>query len=116
MGRDKEYPLTTAQMANAVVTVDRANKLLAEIGVTEPELRSGYRPGHYNVVAGGAPNSAHLTCEAVDIADTAGTFGHKITDDLLKKHGLYREHPKDTPTWVHLQTRAPKSGRRTFGK
>jgi hypothetical protein len=27
---------------------------------------------------------------------------------------LYREDPGSTPGWVHLTTRAPKSGRRTF--
>lgn len=33
---------------------------------------------------------------------------------MLAKHRLYREHPSATKGWVHLTTRAPASGRRTF--
>jgi len=32
----------------------------------------------------------------------------------LEEYGLYRESPSTTPTWCHLTTRAPPSGRRTF--
>jgi len=32
----------------------------------------------------------------------------------LEDHDLYRESPEDTPGWVHLTTRSPRSGRRTF--
>lgn len=35
-------------------------------------------------------------------------------NSILEKHGLYREHPDDTPGWCHLTTRAPHSGKRTF--
>lgn len=117
MGRDVEYPPTAAQLANANNTLTAVNALLTEIGVTDARVRSGYRPGHYNIVAGGAPSSKHLTCEACDVADdNDGSLNKKITYKLLAKHGLYREHPTQTPTWVHLQTVAPKSGRRTFLK
>lgn len=32
----------------------------------------------------------------------------------LEEHGLYREHPDDTPGWCHLTARSPHSGKRTF--
>lgn len=37
-----------------------------------------------------------------------------LENAMLEKHGLYREAPAATPTWCHLTTRAPKSGKRTF--
>ena len=33
---------------------------------------------------------------------------------LLEQLGLYMERPQWTPDWVHLQVRAPKSGRRVY--
>lgn len=56
--------------------------------------------------------SAHLTGEGVDIADP----DHKLQEWLKKNElklrvcGLYCEDFKYTPTWVHIQDRAPKSG------
>lgn len=35
-------------------------------------------------------------------------------NEVLERHGLYREAPAKTPGWCHLTTRAPRSGRRTF--
>lgn len=74
-------------------------------------ITSGYRPGRYNTAAGGARNSAHLTCEAVDIADADGSLKKYLLKnlDLLEKAGLWMEHPDRTPSWCHLQTRAVKN-------
>lgn len=60
------------------------------------------------------PNSTHLTGEGVDIYDPDGDIDEALTDEILEKHGLYREHPSATRTWCHLQTRPPKSGRRSY--
>ncbi len=70
----------------------------------------------------GATNSAHKEAMAVDVYDPAGAldewldaFEHGVGDNtMLEQHGLYREAPASTPSWTHLQTRRPRSGRRTF--
>lgn len=83
-------------------------------------VTSGYRPGHYNKDAGGAVNSRHMSCQAVDIADPKGEIGMWLFNDVqvLKDCGLWMEHPQDTSknsgTWVHLQTVPPASGVRVF--
>lgn len=71
----------------------------------------GWRPPESHV---GAPDSSHKKGSGVDVADGDGTLDRLIDDELLEKHGLYREHPDDTLGWSHLTTRAPRSGRRTF--
>jgi hypothetical protein len=79
-------------------------------------VSSGWRPGIFNKKAGGANNSAHITCEAIDIHDADGEFAKWCLDnlDVLEKAGLYMEDPSRTIGWVHLQTRAPASGKRVF--
>lgn len=70
----------------------------------------------------GAPNSSHKQACGVDDSDQDNAFDTWLdqfeTGDggntMLEKHGLYREAPSATPTWCHLTTRAPGSGRRTF--
>lgn len=60
--------------------------------------------------------SKHLYGQAADVADASGNFwkwcmvNMKIFEDL----GLYFEDRSATPTWVHIQTVAPKSGKRVF--
>ena len=74
------------------------------------EIYGGFRPQSCSI---GAPNSAHKTGEAVDVYDASG-LDKWITDEDLEAHGLYREHPDHTAGWLHVTTRAPRSGRRTF--
>lgn len=62
----------------------------------------------------GAPTSSHKQGRGVDVADKGNALDDWITDETLEFHGLYREHPDDTPNWCHLTDRAPGSGRRTF--
>jgi hypothetical protein len=62
----------------------------------------------------GKAGSKHKTAHAVDVYDPENWLDEHITDTLLAQHGLYREHPDDTPGWCHLQDIAPGSGRRTF--
>ena len=62
----------------------------------------------------GAANSPHKLACAVDVYDPENELDDMITDELLTKFNLYREHPKHTPGWCHLQCVPPKSGRRTF--
>ncbi len=111
--------------ANAVHLIGKVNDLLHEAmdaGLTlkiNPKTQSivagetlgGFRPQDAPI---GAPQSAHKQGMAVDLYDPDGKLDEWVTDALLTKHGLYREAPSATPTWCHLTTRAPKSGRRTF--
>jgi len=70
----------------------------------------------------GAPNSSHRQAAGVDCYDPEDHFDSWLDrferDDggntMLQKHGLYREHPSATSSWVHLTTRPPGSGKRTF--
>ena len=59
--------------------------------------------------------SAHLTGEGVDIADDGELQRWlKVNVKKLKELGLYVEDFSATPTWVHIQNRAPKSGNTFF--
>lgn len=128
MGRDKEFPLTVDLAINAAKTLAAVNYIRGRYGLPLKNS-SGYRPGYYNVKAGGAENSSHLTCEAEDLEDLIkvmvlyegkeikiGEFAAWCLDNLdeLKKAGLYMEHPAYTNGWVHLTTRKPPSGKRVF--
>lgn len=62
----------------------------------------------------GARLSSHKTAQGIDISDPKGALDAWITDAILEKHGLYREHPDYTIGWCHLTTRAPGSKRRSF--
>lgn len=63
-----------------------------------------------------AIGSSHLYGCAVDIADPKGELKKWLETRWgeLVNCGLYMENPKATPTWVHLQTYAPKSMNRVF--
>lgn len=60
--------------------------------------------------------SAHLYCQAVDIADGDGKLKAWLQEDegRLERYDLYCEDFEHTPTWVHFQINPPKSGRRIF--
>lgn len=61
--------------------------------------------------------SQHLTGGAVDlVAKDMADFQKWIKDNvkLLEEIGLYCEDFSATPTWVHFQINAPKSGSRFF--
>lgn len=107
MGRDKDAPLSPEQKANLDRLVVAVNIIRQAYG--KPlRISSGYRPAVYNLKAGGAKRSAHLTCEAVDFVDVDGALATWCVKNiqLLEKAGLYMENHMYTPGWVHLQTRA----------
>ena len=70
----------------------------------------------------GSARSSHKEARAVDVFDPLGHFDNWLDkfehgngdNTMLAQYGLYREHPDHTPTWTHLSTRAPGSGKRTF--
>ena len=130
MGRDETYKslLTPQLRANASITVASANWLLNAAvsgGIyleVHPESKtlvtSGWRPPAVNAATPtAAKNSKHMTCEAIDIYDADGDLDEWCIDhlDVLEKLGLWLEHPSATLRgWCHVQTVAPRSGKRVF--
>jgi hypothetical protein len=112
MGRDKEFPLDLPLLNNLASLLAGINYLRGRYG-RPLTVTSGFRPGHFNK---GATLSAHLTLEAVDLADANGDFAKWCLENLkeLETAGLYMEDPTFTRRWVHLQTRKPKTGNRVF--
>lgn len=120
MGRDREFPLAlTPQIEkNAALTVQLANALLARFGQGR-NVTSGWRPPQVNAgIPTAAPNSKHLTGQAIDLADPDGDLDEWLLTQegqtALAEIGLWQEHPAATKSWCHVQTVPPKSGRRTF--
>ena len=106
MGREKICPLTKGQLESACELLGAVGYLFGKLNI-EPILSSGYRPSHFNKIAGGAARSGHLTCEAIDIKDPDGSIAKLLMSnlELLEHLGLYLEDPEYTKNWVHLQTR-----------
>lgn len=108
MGRDAEFPLSEELESNLSKLLAAVNQLRELYG--KPMIvSSGYRPGRFNAAAGGAKNSSHLSCEAVDFKDADGALKAFCTPEILVKCGLYMEDPESTPTWCHLQIRPTKN-------
>ena len=62
----------------------------------------------------GSKFSSHKEAKGVDITDPKNELDAWITRKVLEKYNLYREAEQYTQKWVHLQTRVPKSGCRSF--
>jgi hypothetical protein len=90
---------------------------LNQLGFRPPRIFTcTYRSPEHNARVGGAKKSSHLTGCACDIADADGLLKDylRTNPELLEECDLYAEDFDSTPTWVHLTTLAPKSGRRIF--
>ena len=90
---------------------------LNQLGFKPPRVFTcTYRSTEHNARVGGAKKSSHLTGCACDIADSDGLLKDylRTNPELLEECDLYAEDFDSTPTWVHLTTLAPKSGRRIF--
>lgn len=114
--RDKEFPLDDTKIDNMTNLLMRIN-ILASAWKKPIHINSGYRPGRYNLEVGGVANSAHLSCEAIDIADEDGTmYKWLVTNQkhMLEELGLYLERRDYTPRWIHLTSRRPRSGLHIF--
>jgi len=108
MGREKAEPLSKEQESNLDKLLIAVNKLRALYG-KQMIVSSGYRPPSINTKVGGGSRSCHLTCEAADFADKSRDLTNFCTDDILEQCGLWMENPEVAKTWVHVQTREPKS-------
>lgn len=131
MGRREQYPMSVTPELDreARITVERANKLLAQAltyGVSIPanpktgsQVSSGWRPLAVNSsTPNAAPNSKHMTGQAVDLYDPDGDLDDWLSTGeglaVLEAIGLWIENPACTKGWTHLQTIPPRSGRRVF--
>ena len=99
--REIEYPLDEALKQNMKALLSKLDTVRLDWG-RPLSISSGYRPGKYNKAAGGAKNSAHLSCEAVDVVDATGDLADFLTEDRLIAYGLYLENPARTPGWLSL--------------
>jgi hypothetical protein len=131
-GRNKPYSLdlSTANLGNATRMVELANELLGEAALagviissvsplTKTFVSSGWRPPIVNAATpNAAPNSKHMTCQAIDIYDPDGDLDDWLMTPpgqlALKEIGLWMEHPASTKTWSHLQMIPPNSQKRVF--
>lgn len=128
MGRDRDYPLamSPAIEKNALQLLELVNKLLvvanmagvrATVNARGTVVRSGWRPPQVNArTPNAAPNSRHMTGQAVDLEDPAGRLGCWALANpiVLEQIGIWCEHPSATPTWLHCQSVPPGSKRRFF--
>lgn len=90
---------------------------LNQLGFKPPRVFTcTYRSPEHNARVGGAKKSSHLTGCACDIADVDCKLKDYLRTNpvLLAECDLYAEDFDSTPTWVHLQSVPPKSGRRIF--
>lgn len=63
----------------------------------------------------GSLKSSHKEGKGIDIYDPIeGQLDEWITDAILARNYLFREHPSATPRWCHLTNRPPPSGKRSF--
>jgi hypothetical protein len=123
MGRESAYSedftLEIARnAANLLAAVNTLLKCAEDDGVTAMGVASGWRPRRVNdLTSHAAARSAHLTGQAVDLRDHADRQLARWclrNLDMLEKLALWMEDPRFTPTWTHLQSIAPGSGKRVF--
>lgn len=124
MGRDLKYACSAEVRRNAADTVDKTNQLkmlAAQDGIVftddATEVASGWRPESINECTSNAGKlSSHIDACGLDTRDPLRLFARWCLRNLdkLEKIGLWMEDPRWTPTWVHLQTRPPQSGKRVY--
>lgn len=126
MGRDRAYAseLTDEIRQNAAETVRRTNLLIDRYqqatGDKRPRgVNSGWRPSAVNAATPkAAKKSKHMLGLALDIADASKTMKAWLMtaegQRALIECELWMEHPDATPTWVHVQTVPPGSGKRVY--
>ena len=92
--------------------MDKLNDVREDLGKPMIVL-SGARCESHNKKVGGAKLSAHVEGLACDFERTPALEAW-CTEANLERFGLYMEDPAATPTWLHIQDRPTKSGKRTF--
>lgn len=114
---------TGERQERAELLLDRVNAMLAEAasaGAYADEIdddtgsqisgvQGGSGDGGFRLQNSGtgAGRSKHKEGAAVDIFDPSGKLDAWLTDAILKRYGLFREHPSATNGWCHVQTIPP---------
>lgn len=122
MGRDKQFPneWTKEVETNAIDLIARINAILNEINWSKSvSVSSGFRPAAINgATSNAAKKSLHMTGMACDLLDSVDQELSKLImskPDLLKKHGLWLEHPDATKgkntNWAHLDINKARTDR-----
>jgi len=131
MGREDEHAtdLTEEVRGNAILLLERVNRLLASAAQEQIEpgidartgtvVASGWRPKAVNDgTASSGKTSRHIVGLAVDLRDYPPERSLARwclrNQRLLDEIGLWMEDPRWTPSWVHLQSVPPGSGRRVY--
>ena len=86
-------------------------------GDREVKMTSGFRSPEYNkTIPNAAPNSKHMSGQAVDIFDGDKELARFCLQKvrLLEEYGLFCEDMRCTRNWVHFQSIPPRSGSRFF--
>ena len=119
-------PHNAAHESNFQDLIGRVEAMLSYLGYTPPTCpntgtqisgsKGGSGDGGFRLPTAttGTQNSSHKEAKGIDLYDPVNTLDDMITDEVLTKFNLYREHPDSTNHWCHLTTRAPRSGNRTF--
>jgi hypothetical protein len=112
---NKYEDLSPELQANSLETLKRVNAFRAIYNIPMI-VNSGYRTPEHNAAIGGAKDSSHCTCQAIDFRDNDNKLKEYIAanPDILEKCDLYQEAPESTPGWTHLQIRPIPSGHRVF--
>jgi hypothetical protein len=118
---------TPARRANAERLLGRVNPMLSAAASDGVDLE--LNPGTNSLVSGhglggfrpqacgvGAPRSRHKEGSALDVYDPHRALAGWCIEhpEALLAANLYMEDPRWTPTWVHLQTEPPLSGKRVY--
>jgi hypothetical protein len=116
-GYDKALELNATPLLLAVDALVAVYNATTKRSYT-PRITSGFRTPEINAsIAGAAPKSLHMKAQAVDLEDHDGKFDEWLITDagqaMLKRIGLWMEHPKATPRWCHLQSVPQPSYTRT---
>lgn len=116
----KNLPLNEVMRTNLLVLHQRMNELRG-IWNKPMIITSGLRSEECQeaLIKQGlskATASKHLAGAACDVLDRKGKLGKWCLENeaVLKKIGLWCEHPDYTLGWVHFQIMAPISGKRFF--
>lgn len=115
-----DYPMSPVVEKNFKVLLERMNEVRQAYGkpmIVTSGLRSDEKQAE--LIAQGkstAKFSKHLAGAACDIYDPKKELAHwcLTNEDILKRIGLWCEHPDYTSNWVHFQIMAPGSGKRFF--
>lgn len=101
--RLKSIELTQEVEDNIISLLLVVNSLLKELGIINIKVSSGFRPSAVNEsIKGSAKRSAHMLGLAIDFETNQLALVLAKKPELLKKFGLWLEHPNYTKTWTHL--------------